>query len=419
MELLKISINLVISVTAFAVFCLALGKPWEKKLLKASVISGTLFKFVYSSIIFALWPHLSTKSDMTRYSFPRIVRFIGGELPNRDFSDPYSILYYPFLAIPVRIWRSTGSLVLTLLLMETLMIYLYLRRCRDKECDGGWRTVFLYCFSPFSFYWVALSGHNGIMITFWVMVSLILAEKGKAWYSGLAGAAAFLFTKILGILSWPAIAFYEKRNWIFRSIPLALSLILTMSLLLFGFDVISPYRVQATSLTSGNLWFLVANLFPAITSAHAWRLLPVLSFMIVLMPVFVVFLRRQKTADHDRFTTASSLYAITCLLFLIFSKKVYNYYILIGLIFIIHSLTRDSLNLKKRVMTYSFICAVSYLEQYLWYTPGFATDVFGSPGGQMLFLLNILTVGIYIYWTVLLCRKSIFNSGDTMTRLVP
>jgi len=252
------------------------------------------------------------------------------------------------------------------------------------------------------------------MITFWVKVSFIHAERGKAWFSGLAGAAAFLFTKILGVLSWPTIVFFDRRRWLVGSIPLALSLMLTISVLLFGFDIISPYKDQGTNLTSGNLSFIVSNLLPAIKSTRIWNLLPALTFIVVFIPVFVMFLRRKRDASADRFTLASSFYAVTCLLLLIISKKTNNYYILIGLIFIVHSLTRDIRNLRKRILTYSFICAVSYLEQYLWYRPEFSTDVFGSFGGHALYTLNVIVIVIYVYWVFLFLRKGTPASGRTV-----
>lgn len=412
-DLLKLIINLLISVSAFIVFLYALEKPWERKLLRISVICGTLLKLAYSAVIFSLWPGLSRGSDMSQYTFPRMMRFLEGDLPCRDFPDPYSILYYPLLSIPARIWRSPGSLVLTVLLLESLMIFLYLRRSRDRESDGGWRTAFLYCFSPFSFYWVALSGHNGVMIAFWMMVALILAEKGRAWMSGIAGAAAFLTTKILGVLAWPAVVFFENRRWIIRAIPLVLSLVLTLSMLVFGFDVITPYKSQATNLTSGNIWFFTAVLFPAIRATRIWRILPVLAFAAGFIPLFILFLRRRWTRSDDRFTAASSLYAVICLLFLIVSKKTYNYYIIISLFFIVHSLTRGSHNLRRRVLTYSFICAVSYIEQYLWYNLNYNFNIFETLTGSSLYLLNLVMVGIYIYWITLFIRRDMLGRGET------
>ena len=350
-----------LAVGSTVAFLFARNRSWEERFLKRGVVTAILVKFVCCVIIYVFWPSLIQYSDARQFYLPQTIELLSGKIPNKDFMSSYSILFLPIFALPVKLWPSAGSIVLTMLAVETAMLSLYLKRCWRHSWSGGWQVAFLYSWSPFSIYWVAMSGHNSILIAFWIMLGLILAENGRAVLSGVAAAMALLTSKILALLAWPALVFYSREGWIRRIAPMALSFVLIGVLMLFGIDSISPIRHELAFYTTGNLWSISGKLFQGVAPNNVWPFLPMIAFTLLYAPMCIAFLKRN--TKNYRFDKVVAFVAATNLLFLVMSKKAFSYYLIMSLIFVFHTVIVHKHRLVFNLLLLAFLGAISRLEQ--------------------------------------------------------
>ncbi|NIM65800.1 MAG: hypothetical protein GTO51_07415 [Candidatus Latescibacteria bacterium] len=397
MAILKPVTFVFLAIGAFVLFAHARNKAWEINLYRRAVIIGTLLKLVLCVCVYVIRPSLNQHSDAANFYLPQTQALLSGEVPYSDFASSYSPLFTILLAVPVKIWPSVGSIVLTMLLLETAMLYLYIRRAQAINWDPGWRAAFLYASSPFSCYWVAFSGHNGVIIAFFVMASLLVAERGRSWISGVIGACGYLFSKLLAILSWPGLVFYERPGWWRPTVPLALSLAAVASLVLFHIDVTASIRTQSLMDTTGNLWYLLVRLIPGVDISDVWVGLPALSFAVVFVPMLIAFVKHRDAAA--KFDTAAAFIAATNLLFFVVSKKVFSFYMVMTLVFVIHAIVADGRHLVRRLVPLAFLGSVAFIEEsHHWRSP-------------VSLVIEVLRVSAYVYWFVV-CLKLSMRPAD-------
>jgi hypothetical protein len=355
-----------------------------------SVVGATIAKFLICLAVYSWWPSLVLHSDARNYYLPQTLDFLSGKIPNRDFVSSYSILFTPLLAVPVKLWSSPGSIVLTMLLAETGMLIVYLRRCAKRsDSNLGWRAAFLYTLSPFSFYWVGISGHNGVLIAFWMMASLVLAEGGKAVAAGIAGAFGFLTTKVLAILAWPGLVFFD-RKWVKRVLPLTVTIVGVVGLMAVGVDSLAPIRREFGSVTTGNLWFLLGEVIPGLGGARMWPYVPMVAFGVLFAVMFLLYWKRGGSAIG--FDRATAFVAATNLLFLIVSKKAFSFYLVMTLIFVTHTLVRDERRLLRNLLPLAFLGSVGFVEEI------------HSTDRLSLVVLEILRIAAYAWCLVVCCQ---------------
>lgn len=410
MTIFKVMLISPIPIIGFLFFLYVRGKPWEGKTYRRLVVAIIIVKIAACLIIYVKWPALNKYSDAVQYYFPQTLDFLSGKLQSRDLYNPWSILFIPFLSGAVAIWRSVGAIVLTVILMETVMIVAYLWRCRRMDYDQGWRTVFLYSILPFSFYWTALNGHSGVLIACWTMLTLISAEQGRNVFAGVLGAVGFLTTKLLALLAWPGIIFFSPKGWWKRALALIISLGLTASLLFARINVtsfIGEYRAW----TCGNIWFVISRIVPGATRHPLWHVLPVITFAAAFMLMLIVFVQRQRSGGGPDFNKSVAFTASTFLLFMVLSKITHNYYIIMSLIFIVHTVTLHNVRIVQNMIPVVFLGTVSLLEQHLWHKSMFRTYAFTTGGGMLLFVLNISMIISYVYLLVVCFKFAIGAKG--------
>lgn len=410
MTIFKVALISPIPIIGLLLFLYINGKPWEGKAYRWLVVAMIVAKIAACIIVYIKWPTLNRYSDAVQYYYPNALEVLSGKLPNRDFISVYSILFIAIMAGAVAIWRSIGAIVLTVLLMETLMIAVYLWRCRRMNYDRGWRTVFLYSILPFSFYWTAFNGHNGVLVACWMMFALVAAEAGRDVLAGILGAVGFLTTKVLALVAWPIIVLFKPKGLVKRALPLAIALVMTAGLLLFHINVLS-FIIDYKCITSGNIWFVISKIAPSLERHSAWHMLPVVVFTAAFLAMIIVFMQRQRSGGKSGFNETVAFMASAFLLFMVTSKMTYNYYIVMSLIFIVHTLTLNNRHVVRRIIPVVFIGTVSLLEQYLWYKSMFRTYAFTTGGGLLLFGLNIAMIASYVYLFVVCFKVAIGAHG--------
>jgi hypothetical protein len=369
-HLLKSVMFPALAVGSAAALWMAMGKPWETRFLKTAVIGAVFVKFAGCVLLYTLAPDLIRYSDARTFYLPQTLQLLSGDIPNRDFASSYSLLFTPLLAIPVKLWASPGSIVLAMILVETAMIWIYVGRCRGKAAPDGWRVAFLYAVSPFSFYWIAISGHNSILIAFWVMLALVSAEKGRATLSGIAAALGFLTAKILALLAWPGLILFDRGKRWARALPMGVSLAAVAGLTLAGIDSISPLRAEMQTATRGNLWHIIGAIAPGAGEAAAWPYLPIGVFAAVFIPLCALYFRSQESGN--RFDKTAAFVAATFLLFLAVSRKGYSTYLIMALPFVVHTIAHGArgsaaggrLRLALPMLPLVFLGAVGFIEEF-------------------------------------------------------
>ncbi len=419
MALFKTMYCVTIAVISFTLFIIAKDKTWEIKFFKRLLLGAFIFKIIACIAIYSSKLPVLSNSDASEAYLPETLKFLQGQISNLNYFSSYSILFHPILAIPVALWHSTGAIVLTMLVFEAAMIFMYLRRCERKNYEHRWRVAFLYYFSPCTFYWVALSGHNGPLISFWIMAALILAEKGKDILSGVCGALAFLTTKLLAILAWPGLVLFDTRKWPKRTMPMVLAIAATAGLALFGINKYEAVEFQFAIDSSGNLWYIISLFFHGFKESFLWKYIPLISFALVFTPMFIAFYIAQRKPDINRFNSTVAFIAATNLVFMVLSRKALTFYMVMMLVFILHTLFLDYRRIIRYVIPITYIGAITTTEMILWHNPAFSENVFSSITGLIFLLMEFLLVGSYIYLGLACFKHAIAIDSYNLTMFKP
>ena len=400
-----------------ALFCLALSigslvllqlfqnRPWELKALRFCVVLGIAGKFLVTLLLYAVCHPADLNSDAAIYYLPQTLHFLDGAVPNRDFASSYSFLFLPLLSPGVSLWHSVGSITLTLLIMETLMLVLYIRTRDTGRQLYRWRAALLYTLSPISFYWTAVAGHNGVIIAFFTMVALLLANRRRTVSAGVAAAFALLCSKLLAVLSWPAVIFLHVRGWRKAALGPLAAVALTALLPLFGIDVFRPLKKEFGSSTTGTIWFLASEIFPGFRETWVWQYLPLLLFASLFLVFFLRYLGSNTSRDNSRrFDAAAAMIAATNLLFMALSRKSYVFYTTMFLIFLIHSLVGRRSYKVRELLPLAFLGATTAIVCPLWQAI-LATD-YHLTDPIVLFLLTLdgTILACYLYYAAFCWR---------------
>ncbi|MFH1892749.1 MAG: hypothetical protein ABIK83_08735 [Candidatus Zixiibacteriota bacterium] len=401
-SLIKVAFCTLLAIGSVLFATYARERSWEQKALRASVTAIIPIRFVLCLGIYILWPEMNARSDAVQVYLPETLKLISGELPYRDFVTSYSPLFSALLAIPVMIWQSVGSIVLTMLVVETVMIILYLKRSRLSDPVDGWRVAFLYLFSPISFYWIGLVGYNGSIIALFAMLGLILAERGKHALSGVACGLGLLCSKLLAALSWPAVILYDRRNWLMRSVPVAITLILLLALTAAGFDTLMPIKKEFGRYTEGNLLFVISLVHPGLAGSTFGNIFALLAFVILFSFFAFRFVTTRAAANVNRFNTSSAFIALISLLFMTVSTKTYSFYLPMMLIFLIHALVTRLRYSGRFLAPLAILGSITTIETGSYLTQA-ADDTGGSlqlPKTIVFVLLNLITIACYVYMMI-------------------
>jgi hypothetical protein len=362
--------------------------------------------YLYSSNLpFAL------TSDAANYYIPQTLDFMAGKIPYRDFASSYSILFFPLISIALIIWKSVGSVVVLMTLIDAVSVAAYLWFCHKEDIIIGWQIAFLYTFCPISLYWISAVGHNGIIIALSVIVSLILVHLRKNYLSGIAASLGFLCCKLLGIIFWPAIVFFAAPGKIKRAIPMAVAIGIPTAIMLVGINSLSPITNEFENYTSGNIWFVLSRFINGFFGSFAWDVLPLMAFAIAYLYVFKIYATGKYLYPNIHFNTGAAFVALTNLIFLILSKKSNTFYLTMTLLPLIHVLLLDPKKSGWKLTTLAYAGSITTIEMFLWHDPTFSENVLSSFKGWIFVSMELLLLGCYAFWIVE-CVKIIAQNKD-------
>jgi hypothetical protein len=393
-----------------------MDRPGESKIFRRLIVSSVAVKFLMAVIVYLLFPQIAGKtSDAGLYYLPEAKHVLEGQLPYRDFVSSYSVLFPVVLAPAVAVWRSIGAVVLVMLIFESLLLVLYLKCSPHAGTAVAYRVAFIYSFSPISAYWCGVTGYNGSIIALFALASLILVERQKATLASACAVCGLLCSKLLMLLSYPAILFFEWRGWRTRMASLALFMAASIGLPYFaGFDSLMPIKREIGNISSGNLWFLCSPFVSAeVRAGRFWNVGPLVAFAVTFAPLFVVYLvslRCDSGRRDGRFDVAVAFLATTNLAFMILSKKSNSFYLLMAFLFILHTLVVDSRNCRMlcaRLVPVTFLGAITTTEDGLWMLVRDFPLSEPSRALAALWVIDLVTVTCYAYLMVCCFRASI------------
>jgi hypothetical protein len=403
---LKFPLALTTSLLSVAVLFRVQGRPFETTFLRNAVVGITILKLLGCVVIYAFGPTGGLASDAQVHYLPQALRVLSGEVPYRDFTTSYGPLF-PFLLAPgLLVWRSAGSIVFTMLLVEAAMLAVYTLRCRRAGFSGHWRVSFLYVVSPISWYWVGAVGTNSVVIACFAMLSLALAEARRDVASGITAALGLAFSKLTMILAWPAIVLFQSRGMLARGIPIAVCLVGFAALSRVDVDVAERATTYAFRATSGNAWFLLSMLGSFDLNSPALKQLSMLSLLVALTPICLLFLFGRVRAGRGGFDSSAAMVSCVHLIFMMLSYKTYPWYMAAFLIFTIHVLLAEGELTLRPLIPLMFLGSITNLEPRLWMQVRGRDLGLDSPVGATLFVLDAVVLVAMLYWTVWCLRRA-------------
>lgn len=403
---LKFPLALAASLLSVAVLFRVQGRPFETAFLRNAVVGITVLKLLGCVFIYAFGPVSSLGSDAQVHYLPQALRVLSGEIPYRDFTTSYGPLFSLLIAPGLLVWRSAGSIVLTMLLVEAAMLAIYTWRCQRAGFEGHWRVSFLYVASPISWYWIGAVGTNGVVIACFAMLSLALAEARRDVASGITAALGLAFSKLTMVLAWPAIVLFQRQGLLARGIPIALCLFGFAALSRIEVDVAERAATYAFRATSGNVWFVLSMLGGFELNSPALKQASMLSLLLLLTPICLIFLLGRIRDGRSGFDSSAALLSCVHLIFMMLSYKTYPWYMAAFLIFTIHVLLAEGELPLRSLIPLMFLGSVTNLEPRLWMSVRGGELGLESPIGVALVVLDIAVLAAMFHWTVLCLRRA-------------
>jgi len=318
---------------------------------------------IVAFIIIFLIIKISPQSDVTAFYYPQAKNILQGNIPYLDFESSYSFLF-PFLySLPLIIWDTPLVFIIIAIVFELISINIWEKVLNIffNEITAQ-KVIFIYLLNPISFFSVIINGQNQILIVLFLGLAILFQQKKKELWSGLFLGLGLLFTKYLFLIFVPVLVLLsaQKRKLI---ISFFIAGILPLILLyVFNINTLLPLIIESKKYTSGNLPFLLSALFTTILNYEF--LLNMLLFLIYFG--VIIYLYKNYISSHSNKAVVLNFISVVFLLFMLFSKKSYTTYLIIGFIPIISFIIYSELNLKT-LIALNIFGIISVIEPSLWF----------------------------------------------------
>ena len=394
-ELAQALLCAALALGSLCIFAAVSGRPSETRVLRRLVVAVTAAKAVLIPTLYLFIPSASVSTDAALYYLPQTLRALSGKIPYRDFATSYSPLFHVLLMPGVLIWPNPGSIVATFFSVEVALIALYARRFGRVRPEETWRVLFLYSWSPISFYWIAVTGHNSVLIALFAMIALLLADSRRDGAAGMAALIGLAFSKLTMILAWPAIVFFPRGSIIRRIVPLFALAALFPVLLYARIDPLDKALHGGFVATTGNLWFLAAVVLSESVDSAPIKFASMLSLLGSESILLGVYLRavRFREDGAGTFDRASAFYSACALVFMLLAYKTYPWYLPMCLIFLVHTLIRSGSS-AAALIPLALLGGLTTLEPALAAGLGYLV---GLDGRRLLVLVDLVIVACIAY----------------------
>ena len=255
-----------------------------------------------------------------------------GMFPGRDFLTPYHLGFNGLLALCEAVWRSPSSIIVCFTLCEALALYL-LYKVADKllGCKMAKRGMILYLSSPICLMQSTFSAQDETLFTLAIAACLYFTFVADSRVGrSLTSVFSILFTKL--IAPFYMVPFVLIRRWRAAAVFGVAFVAYVCAVRLLGLDpfclafgrepgIAAPADDILGLATSGNL----ASLFPMLSDTVLNIALVVLlsvTGLVALRPLLVA------TDDHDKLRLATRLMTVWLLIFMLFYRMTYTYYMI-------------------------------------------------------------------------------------------
>jgi hypothetical protein len=394
-ELTQALLCAALALGSLGVFAAMSGRPSEIKVLRRLVFAVTLAKAALIPALYVSMPVASISTDAALYYLPQTLHALSGMIPYREFATSYSPFFHVLLMPGVLIWPHPGSIVATLFSIEVALIALYARRFGRARPTETWRVLFLYCWSPISFYWVAVFGYNSVLIALFAMIALLLADSRRDGLAGLAAVLGWAFSSLTMVLAWPAIVFFPRGSIIRRMVPLFVLAALVPVLLYARIDILYKALHGEYVATSGNLWFLASVILSESVDSPPIKLASMLSLLVGESILVGLYLRsvRLREDGAGAFDRASAFYCACSLVFMLLAYKTYPWYLTMCLIFLVHTLVCSGSSVAA-LISFALLGSLTTLERAVSVGLGL---LLGLDGRWPLVCLDLVVVACIVY----------------------
>ena len=221
-------------------------------------------------------------------------RALNGEIPNRDFSTPYSIPFVYLLALPLLIWEHPFSYIVMFAIAECFGILLIQKALLKLTNDAALvnKSMILYMCSPIVLQLLWLSGQDEALQVTLVGLLLYIYASQKENTTTVLSFVGTAVTKIFSLwLIAPFLMTYKPSRWL-----LFLGLVACFCGVLVFFDIKlfstvfeRPAGQESDHLETmvivGNVWWLVQGVL-GFVPAYLPEALVLVSFIAILVFCF-------------------------------------------------------------------------------------------------------------------------------------
>lgn len=226
--------------------------------------------------------------DMTGW-WDHAQRMRVGQIPFRDFSSPYGILFNFILYATTSVWNHPFSIAVFFLAFELAGLCLF-RRMRIRSLSNA--VTWLYVTSPMPIQFFLIDQQDEAIAVFFVALIAYLFERRRTASISFVAIVGCLFTKILSFLYFaPFFLFLSVRRALYFVGGLVgvfcVQFLCGMNPLSFRFERMTgaPDQLMALVSNTGNVWYVVKICLGGVSPfvADVLYLLIVFAFLLYAM----------------------------------------------------------------------------------------------------------------------------------------
>lgn len=371
-----------LAITRVPQLCKGSPRRFDRGLLVALAAS----RLALFALVFVV-AHIPARGDVPVYYLPEARSVLHGLMPYRDFESSYGPLHPYMDSVILRLWNSPLALILFAILIEMTTLRLFLTIARMLFSDRRTRLAgLLYLANPLSLQFVAIDGHDNVLLALLLGVGVWTMLRGRDAISGFATGIGIGLLKLIALFFAPVYWLAGDRRWRWTAGFFVAVLLGEGVWFAMGLPLLTPIRIESALKQAGDLPFLVESILGIDIPGKV--LDGTMLLMLALVWAAVALAVRGRALEQRARIILFALPAVTLVLEL-FAKKSWPPYLMIVL-FPLCLLLAD--RGRWALWVFEIFCVIGVSEHSFWAT------VLGSIGsGEMHQGLVQHGLNFYIY----------------------
>jgi hypothetical protein len=365
---------------------------------------------IYTVIFLVL--RIAPRGDVPAFYWSESNEVLAHLLPYRDFQSSYAPLHPYLNALVILIWHSPLAIILLAIIAEAFVLPLWLRLGRVFLEERDLRSAsLLYLTSVISLHFVAIDGHDNVVIALLLVLALFFIHRSRIFASGAAVGVAFSTIKFLPLLYMPIFVTLVPRRWRWLAGASAIILpVFGVCLFVLRLPILTPLLFEKTMTSAGNIPYVFEGITGLAVPTQIWDALVFLALAAVF---FLIVIKTRGARDTQRLRLLTFGFAALTLTLVLFSKKSWPPYLMLCLFPICLLMKNFS---RLRVLAFAIFGVVAVTADSYWATVlGQAVSAEFHRGllahrsdCLILLVLQIALVGGYL-WLLQLAIREICN----------